>query len=220
MRFIMTESETLTSLHGAGRPSKAQAMARHDQLLAIAYAQFAAHGFEQTTIDGIAAAIGMTKRTIYARYADKAALFRAAIARASALYAMPVEAMAALETDDLAATLTAIAHARLAHLEGEDGAKLQRLLMAETYRFPGMLDDFYSLAVAPMTAFLSDLLSRRTAIADWGDGAATNAAIAFLSLVIGGPARTVIGGGIAPADLDARVRFSVQIFLNGLPLSQ
>ena len=54
-------------------------------MLDTALSLFLDKGFEQTTIDLIAASVGMTKRTIYAKYEDKAALFRAAVERAIAL---------------------------------------------------------------------------------------------------------------------------------------
>src|SRR3546814_11107349 len=55
----------------SGRPTREQARLRHEQLLDEALEQFLDKGFVMTTIDAIAAAVGMTKRTVYTRYPDK-----------------------------------------------------------------------------------------------------------------------------------------------------
>lgn len=54
-----------------GRPTREQADQRHEQLLDSAQAVFLDKGFEQTTMENIAALVGMTKRTVHARHADK-----------------------------------------------------------------------------------------------------------------------------------------------------
>src|SRR3954452_1909284 len=63
----------------AGRPTREEAVARHEALLEVALDHFLEKGFEQATIEAIAQDARATKRTIYARYADKAALFHAAV---------------------------------------------------------------------------------------------------------------------------------------------
>lgn len=201
----------------AGRPTREQAEARRAELLDRALDQFLEHGFELTTIDGIAAALGMTKRTIYAAYDDKAALFRAAVARAVARYRVPQDALRALEVDDLAASLTAIAHARIANLTTPEGLRLQRILAAESYRFPDIFELFAREAVQPMLAYLADLFARRAASGEVAIDQPERTAAAFMSLVTGGPARSfVAGAAIAPAELDERIRFSVRLFLDGV----
>src|SRR5262245_38515921 len=111
---------------GAGRPTRAQAEQRHEELLDLALELFLEKGFELVTIDSIAAAVGMTKRTMYARYADKRALFKAAVQRAIDRWVLPVEAMQAVVTDDLEASLLAIARLRMTNSISPAGLRLQR----------------------------------------------------------------------------------------------
>ena len=63
-----------------GRPKLSEVRAREERLLDIATEAFLRDGLA-ATIEGIAAAASVSKRTIYARYPDKRALFSAAIAR-------------------------------------------------------------------------------------------------------------------------------------------
>ena len=62
---------------GPGRPTLS-----NEELLDKAVDLFLEKGFERTTIDAITASAGMAKRTVYLRYGDKTALFKAALQRA------------------------------------------------------------------------------------------------------------------------------------------
>ena len=202
---------------GAGRPTREQAELRHEELLDRALELFLENGFELVTMEAIAAAVGMTKRTVYARYEDKRALFRAAVQRAIERWIVPIEDMRAVESDDLEATLVAIAEIRLKNAISPVGLRLQRIVNAESYRFPEIFDLAYEQGTRPTIHFLADLLTRR---ADGGglcieDGQI--AAAAFLSMVIGGPTRAIVlGGPVNEPALEARIRICVRMFLNGV----
>ncbi|MCE7796744.1 TetR/AcrR family transcriptional regulator [Sphingobium sufflavum] len=60
-----------------GRPSRKEAQAIDRRVLDAARACFLANGFAGTTMDAIASHAGVTKVTLYQRYADKVALLRA-----------------------------------------------------------------------------------------------------------------------------------------------
>ncbi len=202
---------------GAGRPTREQAEQRHAQMLEQALDLFLAQGYERTTIEQLAASVGMTKRTIYARYADKEELFRAAIARATKDYATGLGALEELEQDDLEATLVALARLRLSNLATERGLRLQRLLNAEGYRFPDVMQAFYDEAVKPTVSFLAELLRRRAEAGEVVGQDAEEAARAFMNMVVGGQARGILAGTSAGTDnLDERIAFAVRLFLNGV----
>ena len=98
----------------AGRPTPEQARNRHDELLDSALDLFLDKGFEQATIEAIAASVGMTKRTVYARYADKAALFKSTVQRAIERLIVAKSTLQALDSGDIEATLAAVARMRVA----------------------------------------------------------------------------------------------------------
>jgi TetR/AcrR family transcriptional repressor of mexJK operon len=123
----------------AGRPTREQAEARHDQLLETALDHFLDKGFEQATIEAIAQDVGMTKRTVYARYPDKVSLFRAAVGRAIERYTVAKEVIEATDKGDIEETLIAIAWLRVEQVMTSSGLKLQRIINSESYRFPEIL---------------------------------------------------------------------------------
>lgn len=64
-----------------GRPTLEDVPRRNEHLLEVATDNFIRLGFNATTLDRIAAEAGVAKRTIYARYPDKQALFFAVMRR-------------------------------------------------------------------------------------------------------------------------------------------
>ncbi|HMK85824.1 MAG TPA: TetR/AcrR family transcriptional regulator [Steroidobacteraceae bacterium] len=201
---------------GAGRPTREQAELRHEELLDRALDLFLRKGFEVTTIEAIAASLGMAKRSVYARYRSKAALFKASVQRAIEQWTVPVEALRAAETDDLEATLTAVARIRMANATSPAGLRLLRIVNAESYRFPEIFTLAFEQGTRPTIDFLADLLRRHTQAGTVSIAEPRIAATAFLSMVVGGPLRAVVWGkAIEPAALEERIRFCVRLFLDG-----
>lgn len=200
----------------AGRPTREQAEARHAELLDRALDHFLDKGFEQATIDAIAADVGMTKRTVYARYADKASLFRAAVRRAIERYAISDARIRATDCGDLEQTLFNIAMLRINLVSSPQGLKLQRIINTESYRFPEIFTDTYELGALPTIQFLADLLERETAAGRLAIDQPLAAANVFMSMVVSGPVRFILAAKpLAKADLDKRVAFGVRLFLDG-----
>lgn len=59
-----------------GRPRKDHTSTINEDILRIATEMFGERGYVGTSMDAIAAAAGISKRTLYTRYPDKATLFR------------------------------------------------------------------------------------------------------------------------------------------------
>lgn len=62
-----------------GRPKASELEQRDEHILRIAGETFLNSGFGGTTMDAVASAAGISKRTLYARYADKTVLFNAVL---------------------------------------------------------------------------------------------------------------------------------------------
>ncbi|WP_239805718.1 TetR/AcrR family transcriptional regulator [Croceicoccus hydrothermalis] len=213
----MTDQQLKISRPPAGRPTKKQQAERQRQLLRVALDDFLEHGFDEASVEGIAAKVGMSKRTIYARYKDKDALFLATIAKAAERYTVSLEKLAEAEGDSLRDTLLNVARLRLFNVSQPEAIKLQRVLTAQSYRFPSAFQDFFAESIAPTIAFVERHLEE-----NMSEGTVTikdlrRTATAFLSLVVGGPARTIIAGApLKPAEVERHINFAVDLFLNGI----
>jgi AcrR family transcriptional regulator len=202
---------------GVGRPTRAQQAARHEELLNVALDMFLEKGFEQTTMEEIAIRVGMSKRTVYARYEDKARLFRAVVHRAIERYTVSRAAVEALATEDLRETLAAIARQRIANVATPVATKLQRILTAQSYRFPELFHAAFDEGAGPTIGVLKDLFARFSARGQIKVTEPRRAATAFLSLVVGGPARIIVAGNTIEAqEIEDHIRFTVDLFLKGV----
>jgi TetR/AcrR family transcriptional regulator, mexJK operon transcriptional repressor len=207
---------TRTPRPGAGRPTAVQAQQRHDELLESALDLFLDKGFEQATIEAIAAAVGMTKRTVYARYANKAALFKAAVQRSIERLIVPPATLEALDTGDIAATLAAVARLRIEQVMTPAGLKQQRIINTESYRFPEIFTMAYEQNTRPVIDFLAGLLRRETAAGALSVTDPNRAAVVFLSMVVSGPVRVIVSGNrLTRAEIEDRLQFAIRLFLDG-----
>jgi TetR/AcrR family transcriptional repressor of mexJK operon len=190
----------------------------HETFLDIAFELFLENGFERTSIDAIAVAAGIAKRTVYLRYLTKKNLFQAALERAIDEWIVPAERLQAAECMDLEDTLLAIGQILVDNALSPMGLRILRLLNAESGRMPDVGEYSVHKGTDRTLVYLTDLFSRR---ADHGAASvedAEQAAEAFLHLLIAGPAYTA-GAGIVhdQAAIDKRVRYCVSLFLHGLP---
>ncbi len=117
-----------------GRPTARERTARRDEILDAAVRLFSARGFEGVTLDDVAAEAHVTKRTIYAYYGDRTALFLAAVERLRdrALW----EPSGADDVTELAGTIVFALHS-------DEAVGLHRLVISEARRFPELARRFY-----------------------------------------------------------------------------
>jgi TetR/AcrR family transcriptional regulator, mexJK operon transcriptional repressor len=201
----------------AGRPTREQARQRHDELLDRALDLFLDKGFEQATIEAIAAAVGMTKRTVYARYKDKAALFLATVQRAIERMIVPEATLRGLDTGDLEATLASVARLRVAQVTTPAGLKLQRVINTESYRFPEIFVMSYEQGALPVIRFLARLLQREASAGRLTVADSRMAASVFMSMVVSGPVRLIVSGQrLTQKQIDERQQFAIRLFLDGV----
>ena len=208
---------TSTMRRGAGRPTTEQAEARHEELLDTALDLFLEHGFELTTIEMIATRINMTKRTVYARYADKASLFRGAVQRAVERQIVPRSVLEGFDKGDLTETLASIARLRIGQVMTPNGLRLQRIINTESYRFPEIFTANFEQSARPVIDFVADLLDRASAAGKIAPTDSGLAASAFMSMVISGQVRAIVSGRLpTEAEMDSKIYFTVRLLLDGL----
>jgi TetR/AcrR family transcriptional repressor of mexJK operon len=194
-----------------GRPTLSD-----EQLLDIALDLFLENGFDRTSIDAITAAAGMAKRTVYARYGDKETLFKAALTRAIDDWLVPVERLRAAECEGLEATLLKIARILLTNILSPAGMRLLRLSNAVSVNMPEIAASNTQMGTEPTLAYLADLFRRHLLPPDAPEPEADEAALAFLHLVVGGPASTAAWGVVMDdAAIDRHTRYCVRLFLHG-----
>ena len=200
-----------------GRPSAEQAERLGEQILAVASESFLAQGYGATSIEAIAQAAGIAKRTFYARYKDKEALFAAVVHRL--VTNLRPEHDAQLFTGkSREAILLNLAKIILQAALKPEALALHRIMVGEAMRFPELakvLDTQGARLEAVQR--IGQLLQHTAPDQKFLRKDAEFAAEQFLELVVAVPQRRAIGLGTAmtAAEAERWGKQAVALFLNG-----
>lgn len=199
-----------------GRPTAEAAVLLETAILDQATAAFLADGYAATTIEAIARTCGVAKRTIYARWSGKPALFRAVLERLIVRWMSNAGDWA--DGEALETTLKAAADDILAVALTPEAIALNRLVIAESGRFPELPLMLRQAGAGEGTARIAALLDRAVARGDLPPRDTAFAAEQFLNLVLAGPQRRALGLGrpLDPDQLQLWGDKAVALFLFGV----
>jgi AcrR family transcriptional regulator len=200
-----------------GRPSRAASLELRDRILESATKLFLTEGYGATSIEAVAARAGVSKRTFYARFDDKAALFAAVVHRIIEQMRPPAN-VPLLEGATVQDILQRLAGLILRAALTPRALALHRLVTAESQRFPNLIRAVDEEGWAQEAATLiGDLLARQRPDPNLSINQRAFAATQFLHLVVAQPQRRLMGFGVpmTPEELDAWARDSVALFLHG-----
>lgn len=173
-------------------------------------------GYGETSIDLLARRAGTSKRTIYDRFPDKAAVFKAVIYRIVERL-RPPDVAGLFTGGGLEEILIRICNAILHAALQPEALALHRVIVAEAGRFPELAamvaDRPGSQEAIQRIAAVLQANSPRSAKAP----AATFAATQFLYMTIAAPQRRamVLGTPMTQEELEAWARQTVALFLEG-----
>lgn len=137
-----------TTPRGRGRPRSA---ARDDAILSAAVDALRRHGYSRMSMEGVAAAAGVSKPTLYLRYGSKAELAAAAFARIR-LGGAPAP------TGALRADLVAQLRHLRSSLDGL-GMALVGVCLAEEDHLPDLIDELRARSLRPGRQLMRDALA-------------------------------------------------------------
>src|ERR1700692_4702964 len=121
-----------------GRASSAGPLRLRHRILEVATELFLAQGYGSTTIEAVAARAGISKRTLYHRFDDKAALFSAVVHQIIEQIRPPA-GVPLIEGATLRDILRRLAAMILRAALSPPAIALHRLVMAESGRFPELV---------------------------------------------------------------------------------
>lgn len=203
-----------------GRPTRAAAAERDERLLEIATQMFLEQGFDATSIDALAEAASIGKATLYARYADKGALFADVLRRRIVEVYGPLEAEVAgnaRDADDLETALFKVADRMMEQTLADSTVALGRILAAQAARFPEIAKLAMTEGYGRQLRLIETVLARFAADPRYALDDLTMAADLFLALVHGRATRFKIYGlAIDRAATRVRTRAAVALFVRGV----
>ncbi len=169
-------------------------------------------GYASTSMEAVAAASGVSKRTLYRYHPDKPALLRAVVAALIETWRPPFDAETAT-SDDLAGSLLRLARRMLQVALTPEALALHRLAVSEAARFPEIVQALHEAGVASGITRIAALITPLCPPDD-----APWLAEQFQRLVVSGPQGRALGFG-APLDASEQeiwAQRSVALFLRGL----
>jgi AcrR family transcriptional regulator len=199
-----------------GRPTAEAAAQLEVTILDAATAAFLADGYAATTIEAIARSCRVAKRTIYARWSGKPTLFRAVLERLMAKWLSDAGDWG--EADNLEAALNDAAARILAIALTPEAIALNRLLIAESGRFPELPLMLRQAGAAEGTIRIAALLDRAITQGALTPRNTIFAAEQFLHLILAGPQRRALGLGprLDEHQLQTWREASVALFIRGM----
>lgn len=212
MRGSKSQSRHRRVRHG-GRPTRAESLRRHQQLVEVAGEMFIKFGFDGTSIDAVAEAAGVSKRTLYARYRHKDDLFNAVLRNLIERWLIPIHQFES-QRSDLQPMLLDIGRYLLSAALAPKSVSVHRIIIAESERRPqfskigneGRESTVRSLAAA---------LRRHSAKLRVKD--LERAAEQFLGLIVDNNLwRAAMGLNLRTKDVEEIVRSAVDLFLHGV----
>ncbi len=155
-------------------------------VLAGARSVFLQHGFAAATTDMIQQAAGVSKATVYARYATKEALFNAVIAAECDRF-LGTARTTVIASSRLPDVLAALAQAYLRIVLSPEALALYRVVVGEAPRFPALARQFYLLGPHGFNVIVERHLEQAAAQGevDFASIGLEMAAIHFVNLVRG-----------------------------------
>jgi AcrR family transcriptional regulator len=138
----------VTSERKRGRPTAAERQAREAEILSVSLGVFLRCGFAGATIDELASAAKVTKRTIYSYFGDKDALFAAMV--------KDLAVGVSLDASTDRGTLEALAARIIMRVHSNELVGLHRLVIAEAGRFPELAKVLHANGDARHMARLAD----------------------------------------------------------------
>jgi TetR/AcrR family transcriptional regulator of autoinduction and epiphytic fitness len=205
--------------HRVGRPRRGTELQRADELFAAATRVFLRDGYGSASIDKVASEAGVSTRTIYERYKNKADLLGAVIARL--VEQNMGTALSATELDRLAPreALTVIGELISGRACDPDASALFRILATEAQRFPELAGRMRATAKARVDNAIATYFRGQMDRGSMRPGDPEKAAVLFMQMVCSDIHECLLFGtpeDIAALEFPAHLDLVIEIFLNGV----
>jgi AcrR family transcriptional regulator len=202
---------------GRGRPQVRCDEETRTVIVGAARKQFAGTGFASTSMDSVARAAGVSTKTLYRLFPNKAALFEGMVSERIETFVSLVKLRACDGRDVEPALAEALLACGELMLDG-DVIALQRVVAGESDKFPDIAETFFTKAITPtqgaLARWLRVQIKRGTIAVDDADIAAGM----LLGMLALQPLRAAMFGHRPPPsrkEIEQRAKACAALFLRG-----
>jgi len=201
-----------------GRPRRGTEAARSDCLIAAATRVFLRDGYGSASIDKVAREAGISTRTIYERFRNKADLLVSVISRLVERDMATVFATAELDRLEVRQALLAIGETITGRACDPEAAALFRIVAAEAQRFPALAQKMRASTKTRVVSAIATYFRGQIQKGNLRLGEPERCAALFMQMVCAEVHECFLFGSpeeISKLDFRAHLNQVIDIFLNG-----
>lgn len=201
-----------------GRPRQRSDEETRTLIIGAASGVFLAHGFGGTSMEAVAQAAGVSKKTIYRFMSTKEELLAAVVEHRSDALRSPIGHDAGPDPAAAERALRQFLRELARLVLSDETVALNRLIHTESLRFPEMVRAFYQAGPVRNTKALAAWLEIQRGHGLMRVDDSVSMAQMVVQMTIGEPLRAATLGVAplpGPAEIDRRVDEAVDIFLHG-----
>jgi AcrR family transcriptional regulator len=199
-----------------GRPTREAAQQLTDKIIDVATRLMLEEGYSNTSIEAVASAAGVAKRTLYSRFPEKRDLFAAVVGRRRERLLAPIAKVAA-GPGSVEDKLEKVGNYMLMWGQKKDTIAMRRLIAAEVDRFPELSIVTHNNSRAQLVQTLANILQQGIAEGVLSISDPHFAALQFQQMILI-PADMKTYFGLQMRGLGKRgdyVKRVIDLFLNG-----
>lgn len=168
-----------------GRPTATQVEAIDESILGVARMMFFANGYANTSMEAVALSAGVSKGTLYSRYAEKSELFNAVVAERLDAWSEGIPIGLADPSLSMGERLVRYGVAFLNGMRAPDVSGFHHLLFAEADRFPELARQLYDRGYNGFIARLANEINEAGRRDGWPVSDAESVADSFTAALLG-----------------------------------
>jgi AcrR family transcriptional regulator len=213
----MAKAETSPDRRCRGRPQLRPDDETRQIIYDAAGHEFATGGYAATSTETVARRAGISTRTLYRLFPNKAALFESMVANRLDRLALDINLRAGDDGDIETALNAALMVCATLSLDAE-AVSLQRIVLQEAGQFSDLAATFYRNGVARLITALAGWLRTQIRRGKLKLDDPDEAAGILIGMVASAPQRAAIYGGVplpSASQIERRVRYCTALFLKG-----
>jgi TetR/AcrR family transcriptional regulator, mexJK operon transcriptional repressor len=191
-------------------------LARKEQILRMASQKFLEHGYEGASVDGIIQEVGGSKTNVYSQFGNKEGLFRAVIESLCQEFLRNFKRLD-LTGKDATTGLTALGTTLLKSLLQDKHIAFQRLVLAESGRFPGLGQTWFDDGPRQSRQRIAQFIEQCQHIGELRENDAQVAATLFHDMLVFNPTHlSTVARPLSQQAVRQHVRQVVELFMQGM----
>jgi TetR/AcrR family transcriptional repressor of mexJK operon len=191
---------------------------KRTQILKVAQRLFVKQGYGEVSMDALAEAVPVSKRTLYNHFKDKKALFVAVMQNRCGFISSSIEHILLKEPGDLEETLTEMGRQFLSVVLQPEAINIYRTAITQVAHFPDIGKLFYASGPMRCKELFADYLKGQHQRGTLHVSDPTRAANLFFSMLVGRMHMRLLLGvdkRIPQTEISEHIHYVVGVFLRG-----